>query len=290
MKTINTSTTNPAPEWDLVIEPQSSLFELHLADVWRYRDLLWLLVKRDFVSFYKQTILGPLWFFIQPLFTTIIFTFIFGNLAGLSTDGLPQPLFYMAGITAWNYFADCLTKTSTVFRDNANIFGKVYFPRLIMPLSIVVSNLVRFGVQMILFFMMVGYYAFTGADFHMNIFVLLFPVLVLMMALLGLGLGLIITALTTKYRDLAFLISFGVQLMMYATTVIYPLSAAPAKYKWLIELNPMTGIIEAFRYGFLGEGVMTMSTLGYSVIVTIVSLVLGVVIFNKTEKTFVDTV
>lgn len=290
MKTINEQTINSAPEWDLIIEPQSSLFELHLKDVWRYRDLLWLLVKRDFVSFYKQTILGPLWFFIQPLFTTIIFTFIFGNLAGLSTDGLPQPLFYMAGITAWNYFADCLTKTSTVFRDNAGIFGKVYFPRLIMPLSIVVSNLVRFGVQMILFFMMVAYYYFTGADFHMNIFVLLFPVLVLMMALLGLGLGLIITALTTKYRDLAFLISFGVQLMMYATTVIYPLSAAPAKYKWLIELNPMTGIIEAFRYGFLGEGVMTMSTLGYSVIVTIVSLVLGVVIFNKTEKTFVDTV
>jgi lipopolysaccharide transport system permease protein len=277
-------------EWDLVIEPQSSLFELNLKDVWRYRDLLWLLVKRDFVSFYKQTILGPLWFFIQPLFTTIIFTFIFGNLAGLSTDGLPQPLFYMAGITAWNYFADCLTKTSTVFRDNANIFGKVYFPRLIMPLSIVVSNLVRFGVQMLLFFMMIGYYAFTGADFHLNAYVLLFPILVLMMALLGLGLGLIITALTTKYRDLAFLITFGVQLMMYATTVIYPLSAAPAAYKWVIELNPMTGIIEAFRYGFLGEGSLTLQTLGYSVIFTLVSLVLGVIIFNKTEKTFVDTV
>jgi lipopolysaccharide transport system permease protein len=277
-------------EWDLVIEPQSSLLELNLKDVWRYRDLLWLLVKRDFVSFYKQTILGPLWFFIQPLFTTIIFTFIFGNLAGLSTDGLPQPLFYMAGITAWNYFADCLTKTSTVFRDNANIFGKVYFPRLIMPLSIVVSNLVRFGVQMLLFFMMIGYYAFTGADFHLNAYVLLFPILVLMMALLGLGLGLIITALTTKYRDLAFLITFGVQLMMYATTVIYPLSAAPAAYKWVIELNPMTGIIEAFRYGFLGEGSLTMSSFGYSVIFTLVSLILGVVIFNKTEKTFVDTV
>jgi lipopolysaccharide transport system permease protein len=196
----------------------------------------------------------------------------------------------MAGITAWNYFADCLTKTSTVFRDNAGIFGKVYFPRLIMPLSIVVSNLVRFGVQMILFFVMIAYYYFIGADFHMNIFALLFPVLVLMMALLGLGLGLIITAMTTKYRDLAFLITFGVQLMMYATTVIYPLSAAPAKYKWLIELNPMTGIIEAFRFGFLGQGELTMSTLGYSVIVTLVSLVLGVVIFNKTEKTFVDTV
>ena len=279
-----------AKEWDLVIEPQSSLFELHLKDVWRYRDLLWLLVKRDFVSFYKQTILGPLWFFIQPLFTTIIFTFVFGNLAGLSTDGLPQPLFYMAGITAWNYFADCLTKTSTVFRDNAQIFGKVYFPRLIMPLSIVVSNLVRFGVQMLLFFMMLGYYAFSGAAFHSNSFILLFPILVLLMALLGLGLGLIITALTTKYRDLAFLITFGVQLMMYATTVIYPLSAAPANYKWLVELNPMTGIIEAFRYGFLGQGVLTWQSLGYSVIVTLVSLVLGVIIFNKTEKTFVDTV
>ncbi len=277
-------------EWDLVIEPQSSLFELHLKDVWRYRDLLWLLVKRDFVSFYKQTILGPLWFFIQPLFTTIIFTFIFGNLAGLSTDGLPQPLFYMAGITAWNYFADCLTKTSTVFRDNANIFGKVYFPRLIMPLSIVVSNLVRFGVQMILFFMMLGYYAFTEAAFAPNSYILLFPLLVLMMALLGLGLGLIITALTTKYRDLAFLISFGVQLMMYATTVIYPLNAVPAKYKWLIELNPMTGIIEAFRFGFLGQGELTVISFGYSVAFTLVALVLGVIIFNKTEKTFVDTV
>jgi lipopolysaccharide transport system permease protein len=277
-------------EWDLVIEPQSSLFDLHLKDVWRYRDLLWLLVKRDFVSFYKQTILGPLWFFIQPLFTTIIFTFIFGNLAGLSTDGLPQPLFYMAGITAWNYFADCLTKTSTVFRDNAQIFGKVYFPRLIMPLSIVVSNLVRFGVQFLLFVLMMLYYYFHHANFHITTAIVLFPLLVLLMALLGLGLGLIITALTTKYRDLAFLISFGVQLMMYATTVIYPLSAASPKYKFLIGLNPMTGIIEAFRYGFLGRGVINFNTLGYAIIVTVVSLILGVIIFNITEKTFVDTV
>jgi lipopolysaccharide transport system permease protein len=277
-------------EWDLVIEPHSSLFQLNLKDVWRYRDLLWLLVKRDFVSFYKQTILGPLWFFIQPLFTTIIFTFIFGNLAGLSTDGLPQPLFYMAGISSWNYFADCLTKTSTVFKDNANIFGKVYFPRLIMPLSIVVSNLVRFGVQMLLFFMMMAYYAYIGAAFTPNAYILLFPVLVFQMALLGLGLGLVITALTTKYRDLAFLITFGVQLMMYATTVIYPLSAAPDKYKWLIELNPMTGIIEAFRYGFLGQGEFTFSSFGYSVAFTLIALMLGVIIFNKTEKNFVDTV
>ena len=284
------SKDNIIEEWDLTIEPQTSLFELNLKDVWRYRDLLWMFVKRDFVSFYKQTILGPLWFFIQPLFTTIIYTFIFGGLANLSTDGLPKPLFYMAGITTWHYFADCITKTSTVFKDNANIFGKVYFPRLIMPLSIVVSNLVRFGVQMLLFFMMLGCYAFTGSAFTPNAYILLFPILVLQMALLGLGLGLVITALTTKYRDLAFLITFGVQLMMYATTVIYPLSAAPAKYKWLIELNPMTGIIEAFRFGFLGHGELTLSSFGYSLAFTLVALVIGVIIFNKTEKTFVDTV
>jgi lipopolysaccharide transport system permease protein len=277
-------------EWDLTIEPQTSLFELNLKDVWRYRDLLWMFVKRDFVSFYKQTILGPLWFFIQPLFTTIIYTFIFGGLANLSTDGLPQPLFYMAGITAWNYFADCITKTSTVFKDNANIFGKVYFPRLIMPLSIVVSNLVRFGVQMLLLFMMMGYYSAQNAVFTITPAILLFPVLVMLMALLGLGLGLIITALTTKYRDLAFLVTFGIQLLMYTTTVIYPLSSAPEKYKTLISLNPMTGIIEAFRYAFLGQGQISVNTLGYSTLFTIVVMVLGVLIFNKTEKTFVDTV
>lgn len=277
-------------EWDLIIEPQTSLFELNLKDVWRYRDLLWMFVKRDFVSFYKQTILGPLWFFIQPLFTTITYTFIFGGLANLSTDGLPQPLFYMAGITAWNYFADCITKTSTVFKDNANIFGKVYFPRLIMPLSIVASNLVRFGVQMLLLFMMMGYYASHNASFTITYAILLFPVLVILMALLGLGLGLIITALTTKYRDLAFLVTFGIQLLMYTTTVIYPLSSAPEKYKTLISLNPMTGIIEAFRYAFLGQGQISINTLGYSILFTIIVMVLGVLIFNKTEKTFVDTV
>jgi lipopolysaccharide transport system permease protein len=277
-------------EWDLTIEPQTSLFELNLKDVWRYRDLLWMFVKRDFVSFYKQTILGPLWFFIQPLFTTIIYTFVFGGLANLSTDGLPQPLFYMTGITAWNYFADCITKTSTVFKDNANIFGKVYFPRLIMPLSIVASNLVRFGVQMLLLFMMMGYYAMHNASFSITPAILLFPGLVLLMALLGLGLGLIITALTTKYRDLAFLVTFGIQLLMYTTTVIYPLSSAPEKYKTLISLNPMTGIIEAFRYAFLGQGQISVHTLGYSILFTIIVMVLGVLIFNKTEKTFVDTV
>ena len=277
-------------EWDLVIEGSTSLFDLNFRDVWRYRDLLVMFVKRDFVSFYKQTILGPLWFFIQPLFTTIIFTFVFGQLAGISTDGLPQPLFYLAGITAWNYFADCLTKTSTVFRDNANIFGKVYFPRLILPLSIVASNLVRFAVQMLLFFIMMGYYGWQGASFSPNWALLMFPVLVLMMALLGLGLGLIITAMTTKYRDLAFLVTFGVQLLMYTTTVIYPLSAAPEKFKKIIELNPMTGIIEAFRYSFLGKGEFSVWSVGYSAGITVIMLILGIVIFNKTEKTFVDTV
>ena len=279
--------------WDLEIKPQNHLFELHLADVWRYRDLLGLLVRRDFVSFYKQTILGPLWFFIQPLFTTIIYTFIFGNLAGISTDGLPQPLFYMAGITAWNYFADCLNKTSTVFRDNAGIFGKVYFPRLIMPLSIVVSNLVRFGIQMLLFVLLLAYYYFTNPSFSPSIYILLFPVLVVLMALQGLGLGMIITALTTKYRDLAFLVSFGVQLLMYATTVIYPLSTAITKYaeySWIIEYNPMTPIIEGFRLGFLGQGSFSWASLGYVTLVTFSLAFFGLVIFNKVEKTFVDTV
>ncbi|WP_426328057.1 ABC transporter permease [Pedobacter sp. R-06] len=275
------------------IEAKASLFDLKLNEVWAYRDLLWLLVRRDFVSFYKQTILGPLWFFIQPLFTTIIFTFIFGNLAGISTDGLPKPLFYMAGITAWNYFADCLTKTSTVFRDNAAIFGKVYFPRLIMPLSIVVSNLVRFGVQMILFLIMFIYYYLADASFQPSWAITLVPVVVILMALLGLGAGMIISAMTTKYRDLAFLVGFGVQLLMYATTVIYPLSTAIEKYPkyaWIIKYNPMTPIIETFRYGFLGEGSFTWGSLGYATGVTLALLVFGIVIFNKVERNFVDTV
>lgn len=277
-------------DWDLIIEGKSSLFDLKFDDVWRYRDLLMMFVKRDFISFYKQTVLGPLWFFIQPIFTTIVFTFVFGNLAGISTDGLPQFLFYLSGITAWNYFSDCLTKTSTVFKDNANIFGKVYFPRLIMPLSIVVSNLVRFAVQFILFLVMMGYFYFKGANFEITPIVLLFPILLLLMAMLGLGLGLIITAMTTKYRDLAFLVTFGVQLMMYATTVIYPLSAAPEKYKWLIALNPMTFIIETFRFGFLGQGDFSWNGLLYTSIVTFIVFMLGVVIFNRTEKNFVDTI
>lgn len=290
LETVNTKPETTDDDWDLVIEGSTSLFDLKFRDLWRYRDLLVMFVKRDFLSFYKQTILGPFWFFIQPLFTTIIYTFVFGSLAAISTDGLPQPLFYLAGITAWNYFADCITKTSTVFKDNLHIFGKVYFPRLILPLSIVVSNLIRFIVQMLLFLIMMGYYYLNGEPLSIHWTILIFPVLVLMMALLGLGLGLIVTAMTTKYRDLAFLVAFGVQLLMYTTTVIYPLSAAPAKFKRLIELNPMTGIIEAFRYAFLGKGEFSVWSVGYSGLVTLIVLILGIVIFNRTEKTFVDSI
>lgn len=288
-----------APEsddWDLVIKGHSSLFDIKFNDLWRYRDLLLMFVKRDFVSFYKQTILGPLWFFIQPLFTTIVFTFVFGNLAGISTDGIPHQLFYLAGITSWNYFSECLIKTSTVFKDNANIFGKVYFPRLIMPLSIVTSNLVRFGVQMILFLLMMLYFYFfpqTDASFHVTYAVFFLPILIILMALLGLGIGLIITAMTTKYKDLTFLVSFGVQLLMYGTTVIYPLSEAKKKFgdmSKLIEYNPMTGIIEAFRYAFLGKGEFSLWSIGYSALITLIILFFGILIFNKTEKNFVDTI
>lgn len=285
---------NGQPEdWDLIIKGRTSLFDVNFGDLWRYRDLLAMFVRRDFVSFYKQTILGPLWFFIQPIFTTLVFTFVFGNLAGIGTDGLPHELFYLTGITAWNYFADCLTKTSTVFKDNVNIFGKVYFPRLIMPLSIVVSNLVRFGVQLVLLLAMMSFFAIGGANFEVTYAMFFFPVLVVIMALLGLGFGLIITAVTTKYKDLTFLVTFGVQLLMYATTVIYPLSEAQKKYPdkaWIIELNPMTGVIEAFRFAFLGKGEFTPASVGYSAAFAIVVFFVGIVIFNKTEKNFVDTI
>lgn len=280
-------------DWDLILEDKRNLFDLKLKDVWDYRDLLVLFVKRDFVTFYKQTILGPLWFFIQPIFTTIVFTFVFGNLAGISTDGLPQPLFYLAGITAWSYFSDCITKSSAVFNSNASIFGKVYFPRLIMPLSIVISNLIRFGVQFMLFVFYMVYYAYKGADFGLTYAVLLFPYIIFVMALLGMGLGLIVSAMTTKYKDLTFLISFGVQLLMYATPIIYPMSVAKekfAEYVYLLELNPMTNLIEAFRYGFLGSGQFSLGGLLYSSVVTFVIFVLGIIIFNKTEKNFIDTI
>jgi lipopolysaccharide transport system permease protein len=277
-------------DWDLIIVPQNNLFDLKLREVWRYRDLLLLFVRRDIVSFYKQTILGPVWFFIQPIFTTLVYVFIFGNLAGLSTDGLPQPLFYLAGITAWNYFADCLNKTSTVFRDNSAIFGKVYFPRIIMPLSIVLSNLMRFGIQLLLFLAVLAYYLLTGLEISIDYHLLLFPVFVAAMAMQGLGFGMIVSALTTKYRDLAFLLTFGVQLLMYATTVIYPLSSLSDKLYYWVALNPLTFVIEGFRKSLLGVGVFDGYTLIYTLVSSALILFFGLLIFNKVEKNFVDTI
>ena len=285
--------TEPEDYWDLQIKPSGSLFDLKLKDVWQYRDLLFLLVRRDFVSFYKQTVLGPVWFFVQPVITILVYNLIFNNLAGIKTDGIPAPVFYLAGTIMWNYFSECLTKTSTVFKDNAAMLGKVYFPRLIMPLSIVFSNLVKFGVQLILFIAMLAYYLLSGFPIAPNAYLLLFPLLVIIIAALGLGLGMLISAVTTKYRDLTFVVSFGVPLLMYTTTVIYPLSEVVKKYSnysWLIKFNPLTAVIETFRYGFLGRGSFSWHLLLYSITVTVLILLTGIVVFNKVEKTFVDTV
>lgn len=249
-----------------------------------------LFVRRDFVSTYKQTILGPIWFFIQPLLTTITYVIIFGNVAKLSTDGMPMLVFYLAGITVWNYFSQSLTSVSTVFTANAQIFGKVYFPRLTMPLSIVLSNLVRFAIQFGLFLLVWLYYLIKGSTMQPNSLILLTPLLVVLMGLLSLGLGMIFSALTTKYRDLAMLLTFGIQLLMYAAPVIYPLSSVPARYKWIILANPMSSIVETFRYAFLGSGSFNWLYLGYSALTTFVILLIGTIIFNKVEKSFTDTV
>jgi lipopolysaccharide transport system permease protein len=277
--------------WSLIIEPQRGLFDLQLGELWRYKDLVMLFVRRDFVAVYKQTILGPLWYLIQPLLTTLTFTVIFGNIASLPTDGLPQFLFYMSGTVIWSYFAACLTKTSEVFVQNANLFGKVYFPRLAVPISILISNLITFGIQFGMFLLFALFFALQGADIHPNwLWIALSPILVLMMAGLGLGFGIIISSLTTKYRDLRFLVSFGVQLLMYATPVIYPVSSIPERYQWVIIANPMTPIIEAFRYAFLGAGETNLNYLLYSFGFMIAVVMIGSVIFNRVEQTFMDTV
>ena len=277
-------------EWDLIIEPQSKWYDLRLQQLKRYKDLLFLFVRRDFVSLYKQTILGPLWFFIQPVITSLMFTLVFGNLAKISTDGLPPILFYLCGITLWNYFSETLTKTSDTFIANASIFGKVYFPRLIVPLSVVVSNLIKFGVQFSLFMGIWCYYYFTTDQVHPTYAVLLIPFLILLMGFMGLGFGIIITSMTTRYRDLKFLVAFGVQLMMYASPIVYPLSIVPDKYKWLVVANPVTSVIETFKYAFLGVGEYNVNHLLYSVVFTIVLCVFGILIFNRVEKSFMDTV
>jgi lipopolysaccharide transport system permease protein len=279
-------------DWDMVIEPRSSLFQLNLREVWRYKYLLWMFVKRDLVSVYKQTILGPIWFFIQPILTTITFVVIFGNIAKISTDGLPQILFYLAGITIWNYFAETLVATSNTFITNATIFGKVYFPRLVMPLSKVFSGLIKFSIQFFLFIIVLVFFLVKGSAVNpdmLGIFTIT-PIVLFIMAGLGFGLGLILSALTTKYRDLVFLITFGIQLAMYATPVIYPMSSITSKYKWIIQANPMSSLVEAFRKVYLGSGEFSWGGLFYSFGFMVVLLFLGTIIFNRVEKTFMDTV
>lgn len=276
--------------WTEIIEPKKKLFDLRLRELWRYRDLVIMFVRRDFVANYKQTILGPLWFLVQPLLTTLIYILIFGRIAGLSTDGLPMMVFYLSGITIWNYFAETLTKTATVFKDNAQMFGKVYFPRITMPFSIVISNIIRFFIQFGLFIIIWAYHLFTEDSIHPNYLIILTPVLILIMGLLALGFGMIISALTTKYKDLIYLMTFGVQLLMFATPVIYPLSTIGEKYEWLILANPMTSIVETFRYAFLGTGTFEWIYLAYSFGFAIVILFFGTVIFNRVERSFTDTV
>lgn len=277
--------------WTVEIGPKNNAFSINFNDLWHYRDLLVLMVRRDFVAFYKQTILGPIWFFIQPVLTTLMYFLIFGTLANISTDEVPKPLFYLAGVTCWSFFSESLIKTSDTFIANTNIFGKVYFPRLVIPLSIVISNLIRFVIQLILFLLAWGYYLFfTDFKVEPNLTLLLLPLLLLLMALQSLALGIIFSALTTKYRDLRFLLTFGVQLLMFATPVVYPLSLASAKYKWLILANPFTSVIETFRYAFTGSGTFSWGALGYSSGVTLLILVVGILIFNRVEKDFMDVV
>ena len=285
----STQETENTEQWDAVIESRHSLLDLNLKELWHYRDLLVLFVRRDFVTVYKQTILGPLWFFIQPILTTITFTIIFGNVAQLSTDGAPKLVFYMAGITLWNYFSTCLTSVSGVFNANASIFGKVYFPRLIMPLTIVISNLMKFGVQFLLFLCFVGYY-YSQNEIKPNEWIAATPIVIILMALISMGIGLVLSSMTTKYKDLNQLISFGVQLFMYATPVIYPSSSVPSAYQWVVELNPLVGLFDYMRFAYLGVGEFTILDLVYPSIFSIVILAIGVLVFNKTQKTFMDTV
>jgi lipopolysaccharide transport system permease protein len=277
--------------WDLVIKPHTSWFDLRLKEVWRYRDLVWLFVQRDFASQYKQTILGPVWHLIQPLLTTMIFLFLFGNVARIGTDGIQPVLFYMAGITIWNYFSACLTTTANTFLGNANIFGKVYFPRLVIPLSVVISNIIRFGIQFALLLAFMIAFVFKGVPLHLSFSWLLIPLLIMVMAGIALGLGIIISSLTTKYRDLSLFLTFAIQLGMYITPVAFPMSFLTGKsYQWVVNLNPIASIVESFRYCLFGKATITAGGLIYSVSFMLVSLGVGAIIFNKVEKDFIDSI
>ena len=276
--------------WTEEIKSQNTLFSINFKEVWHYRDLLLMLVKRDYVTFYKQTILGPIWFFVQPILTTIIYIILFGQVAKLSTDGLPQMAFYLSGVTIWSYFSDVLNKTAIVFQTNASIFGKVYFPRLIMPLSIVISGLMKFLIQFTLFVCVVLYFTFIKEGIQPNFWILATPFLLFLMAAFALGLGMIFSSMTTKYKDLTMLLSFGVQLFMYVTPVVYTVTSIPSQYKFIVRFNPLTSIFECFRYGYLGAGHFQPLTLVYSTISIFILLAVGVLIFNKVEKSFMDTV
>lgn len=277
-------------QWDMVIKPKSGWFDLELAELWRYRDLVGMFVKRDFVTMYKQTILGPLWFIIQPLFTTLVFTIIFGKVAKIPTDDIPPFLFYMSGTVSWAYFATCLSRTSDTFNSNAGIFGKVYFPRLTVPLSTIISGLLQFAIQLLLFLGFYFYFMVQGAPINPKLWIIGLPVLLLQMALLGFGMGILISSMTTKYKDLRFAMGFVIQLWMYATPIVYPLSLVPDWIRPWYVLNPMVSIVESFRYAFLGSGAIQWSYVVISWAVTLVILVAGIVLFSRIEKTFMDTV
>ena len=283
-------------KWLFEITPKQNLFDLNFKELWRYRDLLLLFVKRDVITLYKQTILGPLWYILQPLFTSVIFTLVFNNIANIPTDNIPPFLFNLAGITAWNYFKDCLTETSDTFKKNEQIFGKVYFPRVIMPMSIVVSSLLKFGIQFLIFASFYIYYVSSGFDVTFNLNILFLPILIFSMGLMGLGLGMIISSMVTKYRDLTFLVSFGVQLLMYLSAVVYPVEEAVTKMKdfpiavKIIEYNPMTTVIDTFREIVFFEGSIIYSDILYMIFISILLFMVGLVIFNKTERSFIDTI
>ena len=276
--------------WTTIIKPKDKLLHVDFAEIWQYRDLYTMFVRRDIVTQYKQTILGPAWYFIQPALTTIMYMVVFGGIAKIPTDGLPQPMFYLAGIVCWQYFADCLNKTSSTFTANQHIFGKVYFPRLIVPLATVSSNLIRMGIQLLLFILVYVYYLVAGVQVHPNGYILLFPFLILLLAGLSLGFGILISSMTTKYRDLTFLFSFIVQLWMYATPVIYPLSTISPEKQWIMVLNPVTAIVETFKYGTMSVGTFSWTFLAYSFFFMLILLALGVIVFNKVQRSFMDTV
>lgn len=286
--------TKKEDEWLYTISSRKKLIDFNFEEIWRYRDLLFLFVKRDIVTVYKQTILGPLWFLIQPLFTAVIFTLIFNNLGSIKTGGIPPFLFNLAGITAWNYFRDCLTNTSSTFTTNQSIFGKVYFPRVIIPMSVTISNLLKFGIQLLIFVGFYIYYLSLGHDLKLNSHLMLFPVYVLIMGMLGLGLGMIFSSMTTKYRDLTVLLGFGVQLLMYLSAVPYPMSEARAKFPPIVakfvEYNPLTQIIEGFRYMLLNTGTFSWSRFLYTFVISVMLFLVGIIVFNRTEKRFIDTV